>query len=253
MTIKKTKDDKVEKAVKSTDKKTPTLKKATTKTAAKKTTTQSTVKKKLSLNEKLNQVIDSINHKDKKVILTDDNGNQTPYTPVKVRVLETRKVFGFDIKIITTLMNSNEAGTSALFRAEIEIKDDNNEWQLVSTGHSQENKSTSATNLINYLENAETSAVGRALSNLGIDGGSTSETELLKQFTNKGTKEFGGKTKDRTPKASAKQINKIKDIVDKDPHYTIENILKENGVKRIEDLTSKRADEIISLMDDDLI
>lgn len=235
-----------------TVKKTTTAKKTSSSSSATKAArTRASSKKVLNLNEKLNQVIESINQEDKKIVLTSDDGSQALYTPVKTRVLETRKIFGFDIKILTSLLSSNENGTSALFKAEVSIKNDKGEWELVSTGHSQENKSSSATNAINYLENAETSSIGRALSHLGIDGGSTTETELLKQFTNKGVKEFGGKTKTQEPKINSEQIKKIKELVSKDPNYTIENILKENKISKLEHMTFKRAKEIIMLLDDD--
>lgn len=71
---------------------------------------------------------------------------------------------------IRTKMESNENGV-CVFKAEVyqtyKIGDDSETW-LLATGWAYEKESSSYINRTSYIENCETSAVGRALGFLGI-------------------------------------------------------------------------------------
>lgn len=83
---------------------------------------------------------------------------------------------------IRTKMESNEGGV-CVFKAEVyqtyKIGDDSETW-LLATGWAYEKESSSYINRTSYIENCETSAVGRALgfAGLGIDTSIASAEEV---------------------------------------------------------------------------
>lgn len=82
------------------------------------------------------------------------------YVMVNERVLEFRKRYP-DGAILTELV-SNEGGV-CVFKAMAYVGD-----TIVATGHAYEKEDSSFINKTSYIENCETSAVGRALGLLGI-------------------------------------------------------------------------------------
>ncbi len=82
------------------------------------------------------------------------------YVMVNERIKEFRKLHK-DGAILTEMI-SNENGV-CIFKAMIYIGD-----TVVAVGHAYEKESSSFINKTSYIENCETSAVGRALGMLGI-------------------------------------------------------------------------------------
>lgn len=82
------------------------------------------------------------------------------YIPVNERIKEFWKRYP-DGNIITEMV-SNENGV-CVFKAEIYVNDERK-----ATGHAYEKETSSFINKTSYIENCETSAVGRALGILGI-------------------------------------------------------------------------------------
>lgn len=76
---------------------------------------------------------------------------------------------------IETEMLSDENGT-VKFKATVRTED----GRLLATGHASENQNASMINKTSYIENAETSAIGRALGNLGI--GSTQSIASVEEM-----------------------------------------------------------------------
>lgn len=87
------------------------------------------------------------------------------YKTVAKRVDEFRAKYGTDWSIITSLQARNE--DSVVILAEIY----NENGKRVATGYAEEFRTTSQINKTSALENCETSAIGRALANLGFGGG----------------------------------------------------------------------------------
>lgn len=83
------------------------------------------------------------------------------YVPVNQRVLGFRSLWPIG-KIITEIIRDD--GESCLIKAS--IYDDRS--HLLATGHAAEDKKSGKINATSYIENCETSAVGRALGLLGI-------------------------------------------------------------------------------------
>lgn len=221
-----------------------------------KRTTRTPATKKLSMNEKLFKLIQEVKKDEHK-----EQFNDTFYTKVSTRKLLLREEFGFDVKIITVLKEHDPMFSYALFEAQIKVlHEKTKEWETVANGYSYEVKNSSELNLHNFIENAETSAIGRALSNLGVDGGLLSDAELKKQEnkTKKGeTVTIRGKgTSVKKGGISEDQIKEISELA-KNIGYEIKHILKEYKASKIEDLTSDEGDKIIEILkagtEDDVI
>lgn len=136
----------------------------------------------------------------KKLKKTDIKGKD--YVEVNQRILGFRQLYVNGT--IETEMISNENGV-VTFKAI--IKDENG--KILATGHAQEKENSSFINKASYIENCETSAVGRALGILGI-GADTS----IRSFEEMENKEFQvssnskiNKTKQEALKMSIKNNN----------------------------------------------
>lgn len=149
------------------------------------------------------------------------------YAEVNQRIKAFRMVFpeGY----IKTELKSLDGGV-CVFSAEVGNGD-----TVLGMGHAYEKEGSSNINRTSYIENCETSAVGRALgmAGFGIDTSVASAEEVQNAIEQQ--------TQQTEKKASAKQIEVLKKTI-KD----IPAMLQYCGVEKIEDLTMKQASEIIS-------
>lgn len=148
------------------------------------------------------------------------------YAEVNQRVKAFRMVYpeGF----ILTEMLSNENGV-CVFKATV-----GNGNETFATGTAFEKEESSYINKTSYIENCETSAVGRALGmcGFGIDTSICSAEELTNAINNQTER-----------KASPKQVEVLAKM------YTGENLtklLQKNGVACLEDIPMSKASELIS-------
>jgi hypothetical protein len=109
--------------------------------------------------------------------ITTTNIKGKEYAEVNQRIKAFRMVYpeGF----INPKMVSNEGGV-CVFKAKVGYYDDNGLPKVLGTGHAYEKESSSFINKTSYIENCETSAVGRALgmAGFGIDTSVCSAEEL---------------------------------------------------------------------------
>lgn len=100
-----------------------------------------------------------------------------PYAEVKERVKAFRKVFP-DGAIMTEIIKDD--GDRCTVKAEIFVRGEEGDTILISTGHASEVRTSSNVNKTSYIENCETSAVGRALgmAGFGIDAAIASADEF---------------------------------------------------------------------------
>lgn len=150
------------------------------------------------------------------------------YAEVNQRVKAFRMVYPDGC--IMTEMKSNENGI-CIFEANVYTGRDN---ILLATGHAYEVEGSSFINSTSYIENAETSAVGRALgfAGFGIDTSIASYEEVGNAMANQ----------TQVRKASSKQIELLK------KYYKGENLsklLEANNIGAIEELSLEKASEII--------
>lgn len=159
------------------------------------------------------------------------------YAEVNQRVKAFRTVYptGF----IITSMDSNENGV-CVFTASCGYYGENGDPFTLGTGTAYEKEGSSFINSTSYIENCETSAVGRALgmAGFGIDTSVASAEEVQNAILNQGEKQ---ETKPKT--ATPKQIEVLLSV------YQGENLAKllgANSISRIEDLPMSKASELIT-------
>ena len=154
------------------------------------------------------------------------------YALVNQRIKAFRMVFpeGF----IRTEMTSNTDGV-AIFRAMVGYYDQGN-MIILGTGTAYEKENSSFINKTSYIENCETSAVGRALgmAGFGIDTSVASYEEVANAVRQQeeSDAEF----------ATPEQVAILKE------HYTganLEKLLERNNLCRIEDIGKKKAADLI--------
>lgn len=157
------------------------------------------------------------------------------YAEVNQRIKAFRMLFpqGF----ITTEMISNDAGV-CVFKASVGYWTFNEDGDLnaniLGVGHAYEKEGSSFINSTSYIENCETSAVGRALgmAGLGIDVSVASYEEVGNAMMNQGER-----------KATPKQVAVLEKI------YTGENLralLERNHIKELNEMSMAKASELIS-------
>ena len=174
---------------------------------------------------------------------TDVKGN--PYIEVNQRIKAFRMVYptGF----ITNEMISNEEGV-CVFKATVGYYDERGEAKVLGTGFAYEKESSSYINKTSYIENCDTSAVGRALgmAGFGIDTSVASAEEVQNAINNQ-EPEAPKKEAPKTPrKATPKQLERLAQV------YTGENLQKlldKNGINQLGDLPAEKASELIEKID----
>ena len=173
--------------------------------------------------EKSTITYEDIKRANETIITTDIKGKE--YAEVNQRIKAFRMIYPQGS--IPTEMLSNENGV-CIFRASVYTDD----GQLLSTGTAQEKEDSSFINKTSYIENCETSAVGRALgmAGFGIDTSIASAEEVANAIEN------------QTKKISEEQIKKIKKIIPKEKFDAMLNYYK---IKKLEDMLFDDAKELI--------
>ena len=181
------------------------------------------------------------------------------YAEVNQRIKAFRMVYptGF----ITDELLSNENGV-AYFKASVGYYAENGEPKVLGTGYAFEKESSSYINKTSYIENGDTSAIGRALgmAGFGIDTSVASAEEVANAINNQ-----VDAPKEATPKKEAKYIPEAytnipsptenterkatpKQIEILANTYTGDNLAKlldKNGIAKLEDMPMAKASELI--------
>lgn len=108
--------------------------------------------------------MNEVNNLNKTVGVVQRGGKK--YTEVFVRVEQFRKAFGTTLGIDTTIVVDD--GQKVVVQAKVL----NQQGMVIGSGLAEEIRGSSNVNRTSALENAETSAIGRALASLGLHGGS---------------------------------------------------------------------------------
>lgn len=179
----------------------------------------------------------------KSIKTTDIKGKD--YAEVNQRIKAFRMLYPQGT--IKTMLVSNNDGI-CIFRAEVyeyEKCNDvgNYESKLLGTGTAYEKENSTFINKTSYIENCETSAVGRALGmcGFGIDTSVASAEEVQNAIANqKETKTKGVQNTDT--KITPAQIKAIAQIYAGD---NLEKLLVANGLEKLQDMSMIKASEII--------
>ena len=170
--------------------------------------------------EKVNNEVKSIDVKGK------------PYVEVNERIKAFRKLF--PMGTIETEMISNENGV-CIFKAIVSAAiTTEGERHVLGVGHAYEKEGSTFINKTSYIENCETSAVGRALGmvGIGIDTSIASAEEVQNAIINQ----------EKEKMISTAQISEFNELIikyDKD----IEEVFKYFKVKDTRELTKKQFEE----------
>ena len=101
--------------------------------------------------------------------------NGRRYTTVANRVMCFRKAFGPLAAITTDVQHCDDNVVRASCTIALRLQDGS--IFVAATGHAEEWRESSEVNMTSALENAETSAIGRALGSLGLHGGEFATAE----------------------------------------------------------------------------
>lgn len=123
----------------------------------------------------IEKMIKEINETTDKVVIDGRN-----YTTVAKRNEILRKHLGLKVSVTTEHLNIDN--DKVIFKCTISILK-KGIWHIVATGHAEESRSANEINKKAAVENAETSALGRALSNLGLSGGEFASINELSMKT----------------------------------------------------------------------
>lgn len=179
---------------------------------------------------------DDIQKANKTIKTTDVKGKD--YAEVNQRIKAFRMLYPSGT--ILTEMVSNENGV-CIFKASVYDGDDH----ILATGTAYEKEGSTFINKTSYIENCETSAVGRALGmcGFGIDTSIASAEEVQNAIANQENKSTSKTVKTASDiKIQPTQI----EIITK--YYVGENmdkLLKTNKLSKLEDMPMVKASEII--------
>ena len=179
---------------------------------------------------------EDIQKANKSIKTTDIKGKA--YSEVNQRIKAYRMVY--PMGTIQTEMVSNENGI-CIFKAS--ITDENN--NLLATGTAYEKENSTFINKTSYIENCETSAIGRALgiAGFGIDTSVASAEEVQNAMANQDVQ-----TEEKKEiKATEKQLEILKSV------YVGENmakLLELNHIEKIEDLSIQKASALIKTINE---
>jgi len=157
-----------------------------------------------------------------------------------MEVSERVKIFRSDKKFegwqINTMMHKNEDGI-CIFEARI-INTDN---IIISNGYAYEKENSTFINKTSYIENCETSAIGRALGflGIGIDAGIASADEVQNAVINQKSTEKAEPKKQPVKKQTGKRQNILNDIGELIKNYAPDK--KEQWAKYILDKVKKNS------------
>ena len=172
-----------------------------------------------------------------------------PYVQVKDRILYLAD--NKDYEILTDIIEHDQETGMWVVKATINIYADG-ETKRSFTGHGQELESdrTSMVNKTSALENAETSAVGRAcaMAGIGVIESIASAEEVNKALNRESAP--ARKPKDPTKTITEKQVKLLwaKAIsIDKKKHLNL--FVKMHNVERVEDLTMGQMDKVVAWLD----
>jgi hypothetical protein len=160
--------------------------------------------------------------------ITDIKGKD--YAEVNQRIKAFRMLYP-EGTILTELV-SNENGTCVM-RATVGYEEEGT-LHILGTGTAYEKEGSTFINKTSYIENCETSAVGRALgmAGLGIDTSIASAEEVQNAIANQTEK-----------KATPSQVKFLKE---KYEGQNLEKLLKANNLAKLEDMPMTKASDIIS-------
>ena len=168
--------------------------------------------------------------------------NLDDYEPVAVRLARWLESTDGQPRVITHLVHYNE-GRSCVFRAELWVGD-----ILISTGWAEEHVEDRGVNKTSHLENAESSALGRALANAGLAGSDPTKRPSREEMQKAARSSSGAPTRPQEPRqggggasgrpATSSQLNTIRTMAAERDYQPME----------LEQLSAQDASDLITML-----
>lgn len=179
----------------------------------------------------------------KKIEIKGKNGTSKEYVPVNERVIAFRKEH--PEWTLETVIEEMKEGF-VLMRASVRDK----EGRLLSSAYAYENEGATFINRTSYIENCETSAIGRALGFLGygIDTSIASFEEVANAMNQETSARHTKKTKKR--KSNTEQFNIVKKAVDSGvlTGGQVKKMIQKKGGQTFKGLSYEDAESIVDIV-----
>jgi hypothetical protein len=156
----------------------------------------------------LNNVMDFVNELNKSHGVTQRGGKK--YTQVVHRMEAFRRFLGLDYGVDTQIMVDD--GHRVVIKATIS----NNNGNQIGSGMAEEIRGDGHVNKTSALENAETSAIGRALSSLGLAGGEYASSNEMDAVTRKSEALQTTSKPAPTPTVHTQKMQDLKTVVEEE-------------------------------------
>lgn len=155
------------------------------------------------------------------------------YVPVTERVKEFHDKYP-DFTVLTEIISLDE--TSVLMKATVYDPD----GKIMAVGHAQEDRGSSNINKTSYVENCETSAIGRALGmfGIGIDDSMASADEVANAIDRQEA------MKQKVGKTNISALKMLAETKGSD----LDRILSFYEVERVEDMTMEQWQNAMTLL-----
>ena len=195
-------------------------------------------------NQQLKDLIVQIMNNKTEGVVTYEDGKT--YTKVDYRLRELRKLFGYDVSIISHIIE--RTSQEVCVETTIQLYIEGRGWTVVSNGLSHETRDKSVMHNTSYVEIAETSAIGRALANLGLFGNeyaSVNEIESANKTANSNSNKDKTIKSASTKKINAQQIAKIREYLQNNKEVKESTLLADYKKDKIENLMFEDAESIL--------
>lgn len=172
------------------------------------------------------------------------------YAEVNQRIKAFRMVYPTGT-IVTELLSDDNG--RCVFRAEVSITDDEGRRCILGMGTAYERENSSFINKTSYVENCETSAIGRALgmAGFGIDTSVASYEEVANAMNNQskaGRNQANARAQQQAPQQQEFRFASVKQVAFLEKVYkgeTLKTLLRKNNINKLDELPEQKAAELI--------
>lgn len=197
-------------------------------------------------NDSLKELITEIMSNKTEGVVTYEDGKT--YTKVDYRLRKLRQLFGYDVSIVSTILE--RSSHEVCVETTIQIYIENRGWQVIANGLSHETRDKSVMHNNSYVEIAETSSIGRALANLGLFGSEYASANEIENAKSNNIDNNSKNIKSNTnKKITTQQLSSIRKFLSDSKEVKEEQLLSDFKKDKIENLTFEEANSVLKKID----
>lgn len=197
-------------------------------------------------NDSLKELIAEIMNNKTEGVVTYEDGKT--YTKVDYRLRKLRQLFGYDVSIVSTILERSSHEVCVETRIQIYIE--NRGWQIIANGLAHETRDKSVMHNNSYVEIAETSSIGRALANLGLFGSEYASANEIENAKSNNIDNNSKNIKSNTnKKITTQQLSSIRKFLSDSKEVKEEQLLSDFKKDKIENLTFEEASSVLKKID----